>query len=267
YYGMSEYQLNRLYNSAAAILNLHGGTIPTVEQSSSGRLIYIDTDPVRIQVEVYYGLPRALDLLQQHCAFFTFGENYGNPDCKLPVCRGFHFKPTRQPVVLDFWKSSQLPAVDAFTTVGNWSQPHRVIEYQNEEYDWSKHLEFLKFINLPHRTRQTIELALSRCDQEARSLLLSHKWQVRDALGFSQDLNAYRQYITESKAEFTVAKDQNVRLRTGWFSDRSATYLASGRPVVTQETGFSNVLPAGQGLFGFSNTDEALGAIEAINGS
>src|SRR5262249_41110333 len=159
-------------------------------------------------------------------------ENYGNSDCKLPAADRFHFKPTRQPVVLDFWASDAVPTVDAFTTIGNWKQLYRVVQYNGEEYYWSKHFEFLKFLDLPRRANQTIELALSGCDGEDRTLLLSHGWNVRDALSFSHDLNAYRRYILESKAEFTVAKDQNIRLRTGWFSDRSATYLASGRPVL-----------------------------------
>ena len=93
----------------------------------------------------------------------------------------------------------------------------------------------------------------------------SSDWQVRDAAEVSDDLDTYRDYIGGSRGEFTVAKDQNVRLRSGWFSDRSATYLAAGRPVVTQDTGFGNVLPTGRGLFGFSTLDEAAAAIEAIN--
>jgi hypothetical protein len=84
-------------------------------------------------------------------------------------------------------------------------------------------------------------------------------------MSFSTDLDAYREYIVKSRGEFTVAKDQNVRLRTGWFSDRSATYLAAGRPVITQETGFSNILPTGRGLFGFSTMDDILAAVDSIN--
>src|SRR5438045_4276595 len=96
-------------------------------------------------------------------------------------------------------------------------------------------------------------------------MLASHGWRVRPAAGLSEDIDVYRKYIVESRGEFTVAKDQNVRLRSGWFSDRSATYLAAGRPVITQETGFSNVLPTGEGLFGFSDMDGALAALDAVN--
>jgi hypothetical protein len=123
----------------------------------------------------------------------------------------------------------------------------------------------MKFLTLPSRTTQTLELALAGCDDGDRRTLEQHGWRVRDASEVSDDLDTYRDYIGGSRAEFTVAKDQNVRLRSGWFSDRSATYLAAGRPVVTQDTGFGRVLPTGRGLFGFSTLDEAAAAIEAIN--
>src|SRR5262249_1122899 len=132
-------------------------------------------------------------------------------------------------------------------------------------YYWSKHFEFLKFIDLPRRTNQTFELALSSCDDDAKTLLINHGWKLRDGFSLSQDLNAYRQYILQSRGEFTIAKDQNIRLRTGWFRERSARYLGAGRAVVTQETGFSNVLPTGEGLFGFSEMDDVITATETIN--
>ena len=263
YYGMSAHQVKRLYDSAAAILNLHGGTIPTAEQSATGRLVYVETDPGEIQVEICKGDKAALEFLQPHCAFFTFGENYGKADCQLPVSDRFHFKPTRQPVVLDFWKDCGEPE-ELFTTIGAWRQL-RLVEYNGCQYEWSKHLEFLKFLDLPSRTTQKFELALSRCDGDTKVLVTNNGWRFRDALSFSHDPDVYRQYIAQSKGEFTVAKDQNIQMRTGWFSDRSATYLAAGRPVITQETGFRDNLPAGEGLFSFSTMKEILAAVDAIN--
>ena len=102
------------------------------------------------------------------------------------------------------------------------------------------------------------------CTSTANNSLESHGWQVVDADEVSKDLDAYRDYVRGSRAEFTVAKDQNVRLRTGWFSDRSAAYLAAGRPVVTQDTGFGSTLPTGCGLFAFSTVDDSAAAVEAI---
>jgi hypothetical protein len=185
----------------------------------------------------------------------------------LPVSDRFHFQPTRQPVLCDFWQHNGNGCAENFTTIGNWKQPQRQIQFRGEVYHWSKHYEFQKFLDLPERTGRAFELALSRSSLNADDsrLLESKGWRVTDALSFSGNLDAYRHYITESRGEFTVAKDQNIRLRTGWFSDRSATYLAAGRPVITQETGFSNILPTGRGLFAFSTLDEAVAAVEAIN--
>ena len=265
YYGMSEHQVKRLYRSAALIINLHGGTQPLPEHSATDRLVYLETDPVALQIELHHNVQYTLDFLEPHCAFFTFGENYGNPDCKLPASDRFDFRATRQPVVVDFWLPYNSGDVGhAFTTVGSWRQ-WREISFEGEVYYWSKHREFMKFLDLPSRTTQTLELALAGCGSTDQRMLESKGWRVRDVLGLSDDASAYRRYIAGSRGEFTVAKDQNVRLRSGWFSDRSVTYLAAGRPVITQETGFSNVLPTGQGLFAFSDMEGIVHAIESID--
>jgi hypothetical protein len=264
-YGMSEGELKRLYRDAALLINLHGGTKPQPEHAASGRLVYVETDPVGLQVELHRGLKRTVEFLEPHMAFFTYGENYGNPDCGLPVSERFSFRPTRQPVVIDLWEPYGNGSSGRFTTIGNWQQHWRNVNFRGETYHWSKHHEFLKFIDLPSRTDQPLELALSSCDRRNRRMLEEKGWRVRDAHGVSDDIDRYRAYIGRSRAEFTVAKDQNVRMRSGWFSDRSATYLAAGRPVVTQETGFSNALPTGLGLYAFTTAEEIMQAIEAIN--
>ncbi|MDX1578041.1 MAG: glycosyltransferase family 2 protein, partial [Gemmatimonadota bacterium] len=136
--------------------------------------------------------------------------------------------------------------------------------FEGEAYLWSKHAEFLKFVNVPRRAAPAFQLALASYEPADRALLEERGWTVRDAAEFSYDLDGYRSYISRSRAEFTVAKDQNVRFRSGWFSDRSATYLAAGRPVITQDTGFGNVLPVGEGLFAFSTMEEILESIRLI---
>jgi GT2 family glycosyltransferase len=264
-YGLTDGELMRLYTSAELIINLHGGTVPRPEHYATGRLVFLETDPVRLQIELHDNVPEAVAYLEPHCAFFTFGENYGRPDCLLPVDPRFQFRPTRQPVIMDFWQGHDGAARDCFSTVGNWRQTEFDVRYQGEAYGWSKHSEFLKVLDLPRRTGRSFELALSRYDHADRQLLEGHGWRVVPAADFSGDADAYRRYIAESRGEFTVAKDQNIRLRSGWFSDRSATYLAAGRPVVTQETGFRNILPTGAGLFGFASLDEAAAAVERIN--
>ena len=262
-HGMSEERLHALYASAEIILNLHGATYPLPEMVCNGRLVYLETDPVQLQVELSDGDPTTIEFLEAHCAFFTFGENIGAPDCTLPVPERFVFTPTRQPVVLDLWPAHPAPG-ETYTTVGNWRQAGREVTFDGAEYTWSKHHEWEKVLDLPGRTGLPFELALSRCWESDRVRLEDHGWRVADSLGFSMDADAYRDYVTASRGELTVAKDQNVRFTTGWFSDRSATYLAAGRPVVTQETGFSNVLPTGHGLFGFTGAAEAAAALEAI---
>jgi hypothetical protein len=116
----------------------------------------------------------------------------------------------------------------------------------------------------PEPTAEPLELALSSCDAEDRQRLTRHGWRVRDALAVSREILPYRDYIRGSRGEFTVAKDQNIRLRTGWFSDRSACYLAAGRPVLTQETGFGKVLPTGKGLFALRTMEDILDALDRV---
>jgi len=264
-FGMSELRLERLYGDAELLINLHGGTQPLSELAATGRLVYLETDPVQLQLELRHGQQETLDFLEPHCAFFTFAENWGNPDCGLPHQERFRFVPTRQPVVMDLWPDLSSQPADLFTTVGNWRQDWRDVTYEGERYTWSKHHEFLKHLELPRRTGQRFELALSSCDATDRELLEEHGWLVRDGLEVSRGIDSYRDYIGASRGEFTVAKDQNVRLRTGWFSDRSATYLASGRPVVTQDTGFGSALPTGVGLFGFDSPESAAAAVSEVN--
>jgi hypothetical protein len=266
-YGLTEHQLKELYASADLIINVHGGTMPLPEHTATGRLVYLETDPVAAQIELHNKVQLTIDFLDAHCAYFTFAENYGKPDCKLPVSDRYQFIPTRQPVICDLWDPHHNGngSGAAFTTIGNWRQQWREVHFQGEVFHWSKHFEFLKFLDLPNRTPQPFELALSSYEESDKNMLEEKGWRVRRSMDFSMDADAYRKYIRESRGEFTVAKDQNVRLRTGWFSDRSATYLAAGRPVITQDTAFGNTLPTGEGLYEFLETEQVLSALERIN--
>jgi GT2 family glycosyltransferase len=264
-FGMSEGQLERLYGSADLLINLHGGTQPLPELTAGGRLVYLETDPVQLQLELRHGVQETLDFLEPHSAFFTFAENWGQADCGLPVQDRYRFVPTRQPVVTELWPDRSAQPADLFTTIGNWRQDWRDVTFEGERYTWSKHYEFLKYLDLPGQTGAAFELALSSCEDPEREMLRERGWRVRDGLEISRGIDRYRDYVGASRGEFTVAKDQNVRLRTGWFSDRTATYLASGRPAVTQDTGFGVALPTGEGLFAFDSFDSAAAAVEAID--
>jgi hypothetical protein len=170
-------------------------------------------------------------------------------------------------VVLDWW-SAPRPVQPSppyrLTTVASWEQSGRDVSWEGETYLWSKHHEFQRFITLPSVTDAVFELALASIDEASRARLRAHGWEVVDALSISNDIDRYRAYVVDSDGEFTVAKDQNIRLRSGWFSDRSACYLAAGKPVITQDTGFADFLPVSRGLFAFRTVDDILGAVEEI---
>lgn len=264
-YGMSELALERLYGEAALLINLHGGTQPLPELAATGRLVYLETDPVQLQLELHHGIQETIEFLEPHCAFFTFAENWSQPDCGLPTQDRFQFVPTRQPVVIDLWPDRSPQPADVFTTIGNWRQQWRDVTFGGRRYTWSKHHEFLGYLDMPARTGRRFELALASCEPSERQMLLANGWGVREALEVSRGIDSYRDYVGASRGEFTVAKEQNVRLRTGWFSDRSATYLACGRPVITQDTGFGSALPCGKGLFAFDTPEAAAEAVAQID--
>ena len=250
---------------ADAVLNVTGSTYLAKEGLQIDRHVYFGTDPVRHELEFAKGDGDTRAFIEAYTDCVTYGENIGNLDCPIPPLPRLRSK-TRQPVLLDLWQSGPPPR-EAFTTVCNWKQAGRDIEYQGEVYYWSKHHEFLKFIDLPQCLNQPIELAmpLHGLTSDERSLLESNGWRLTHAHAFTTDPWAYRDYVQTSRGEFTVAKDQNVRLRSGWFSERSACYLAAGRPVVTQDTGFGTVLPTGEGLFAFNTMEDIITAFEAIH--
>jgi hypothetical protein len=268
-YGLSESAFERLFERADALINVTGATWPRDEHLRVPVRIYLETDPVLRQIEVAQGDQSKIDLLGAHTHHFSFGENLGAPDCRVPLGT-FAFQPTRQPVVLDWWMpvtaKLQTSNEDRFTTVSSWKQSGKDIEWNGETYIWSKHLEFTKFVDLPRRANRPFEIALASKDVEAIALFESHGWRVVDAIGLTSDILPYRDYVLSSRGEFTVAKEQYTRPRSGWFSDRSACYLAAGRPVITQETGFSKFLPTGEGLFAFLTAEDVLAAVETIEG-
>jgi hypothetical protein len=249
--------------SADAVLNITGSTTPE-EIRVPCRLVHIGTDPVLQELRLANGDTVLLEQLRAHQAHFSYGENIGTPGCPVPPLP-FPTRPMRQPIVLDCWSGGATPR-RAFTTVTNWEVTGYDIEYGGETYTWSKHHEYLKILDLPRRTDARLEIALGLSGTSAavHDLLRENGWEVTDAYGMSLDPWSYRDYIDGSGAELSVAKDMVVRLNSGWFSERSACYLAAGRPVVTQDTGFSRVLPTGEGLFAFRDKEDILAAIEAI---
>jgi len=259
-------ELPQLYREAEAVINLTASHLLDGDQLCCGRRVYLETDPGTPQVRLSAGDARMWDLVRPHTHHFTFGENLYGADCLLPR-PDLRYLTTRQPVVLDLWQAPGTPHRDTFTTIAKWkkSRGQRVVCLNGETYQWSKDLEFARFLDLPRRTSQRIELALATVPPDDASRLEHHGWHVADASVVSRSLDEYRQYVHASRGEFTVAKDLNIRTRSGWFSDRSACYLAAGKPVINQDTGFDNILPTGEGLFSFRTIDDILAAFDAIN--
>jgi hypothetical protein len=265
-WGLTEAELRDALNMADAILNLTAGTVLNDVHLAVPVRIYLETDPVKPEIELAKGDAKAAALLNAHTHHFTFGENVGTDRSPIPVS-SIRYHPTRQPIVVDWWTPGAFvpPAPDAaFTTIGNWRQTGKDIEWQGEHYAWSKHFEFLRFLELPKRSGATFDLALSALSDDDRSTLLEHAWHIRDALPLSLELDPYRRFIQSSLGEFTVAKEQNIRLRSGAFSDRSASYLAAGRSVITQDTAFGDIVPVGEGLFPFLTMEDILAAVDAV---
>jgi hypothetical protein len=219
----------------------------------------VDTDPAFTQIR-HLTDPAARILAGEHTVFFSFGENIGRSDCAIPD-DGFPWQPTRQPIVLDAWLPAPGHERGCFTTVMQWDS-YTVREYAGRRYGM-KSASFWPYLDLPARTGASFELALGS-PTAPRDLLMAQGWRVLDPFEPTRDPWTYQRYLSASKAEFSVAKEGYVVSRSGWFSERSAAYLASGRPALVQDTG-AEAIPAGAGHLTFSSPEQALVGIEEIN--
>jgi hypothetical protein len=254
----------RLYREADAIFNVCGFRWVAPEEEFSAPLIYVDTDPGERQVDVAVGDRGRIEELDRYALLSTYAENIGTAACGLPVER-YEWVPTRPPVIADWWLSP-LPATTTFTTISHWyGSPHKTLAWEGRSFEWRKDVLFRRFVDLPTRSPLPLELALRGFDDWVRDDLTAHGWRVATAGEFDAP-DLYRAYIQGSAGEFTIAKAQYTELGTGWFSDRSVCYLAAGRPVITEDTGFARNLPCGDGLFAFNDADGALAALEAVAG-
>jgi hypothetical protein len=219
----------------------------------------VDTDPVFTQVRHLTEAP-ARELAGRHTAFFTFGENLVRAGSAVPQ-DGLPWRATRQPVVLEAWPVTPGPVHGRYTTVMTW-EGCPPAKYGGLHYGL-KSDSFGPYLDLPERAGPVLEVAGTGAPE---ALLASKGWVVRNPLEEAPDPWAYQAYIQRSKAEFSIVKHAYVVSRSGWFSERSAGYLASGRPVLVQETGFSDWLETGRGVLAFRTPEEALAGIEEING-
>jgi hypothetical protein len=262
-YGMSESAILQLYKDADAFLNVTGAQELRPEHMACKRRIYVESDPFASQVKVAKGEQGMIDMLAAHDTHFSFGENLGAADCDVPVEK-FRWLPTRQPVAMELWENGAPHGGSVYTTVTTWHNKGKNLEWRGDTWYWTKDREFERFLELPRRRPGSAFELATTVGEEVQQLLRGSGWRQTGSVEISGDAGLYRKYIQESRGEFTVARDQYVRPNTGWFSDRSACYLGAGRPVITQETGFSKFLPSGKGLFGFKTMEDILSAVDNI---
>jgi hypothetical protein len=264
-------ELKEFCRTADLFLHVSASCWMREEYFAARRVAFIDSDPMYTQSSVPGYLEGTIDddermrvdMLRQHHVFFTFAENIGAPDCLIPT-ELFGWIPTRQPIVLDCFEGATIPLEErrrVLTTVASWEPAEGGPVVKGVKYR-GKSAEFERFIGLPSKSALPLELAMSGKAPSDR--LKSHGWQMVDAYGVSYDPWVYRDYLARSFGEWSVAKNAYVASRSGWFSCRTACYLALGVPAVVQDTGFSKIIPAKEGVLGFATTDEAGDAIERL---
>jgi hypothetical protein len=251
-HGMSRERLAQLCGECDVYLNLSGiNWIPELTQCRCR--VLVDTDPVFTQIGGH-GLGGAFS---RYHKLFTYGEKVHRPGCDMPT-GGAHWLPTRQPVVLDLWPVEAGDLRAPFTTVVNWTA-YGDREHEGQVYG-QKDREFEPFFSLPRDTGEAMEIAVN-APTSVRQRLTDGGWRLADPLQITRDPWTYQGYLLSSRAEFGVAKHGYVSTQCGWFSDRSSAYLATGCPVIVQDTGFSEFLPCGEGLLAYRTPEEAVAAI------
>jgi hypothetical protein len=244
------------------LLNVMGFCTDEEILGAARRRVFLDTDPGFGQMWSALGLA---DVFAGHDAHVTIGERIGAPDCTIPTC-GLRWITTPQPVVLDAWPvCSPPPSRMRFTSVASWRGAYGPIDYHGHRYGLRVH-QFRRFAELPSLTAARFEVALDIHPAEVDDieLLRQSGWLLRDPATVARTPQAYRRYLQDSWAELMVAKGMYVDSRSGWFSERSICYLASGRPVLAQDTGLGDLYPLGDGLIAFSTVEEAVAGAEAL---
>lgn len=262
-YGVSEQDIDAWCSSCDMFLNI-SGIVPLRESYMKARCkVLIDTDPVWTMVKGSQ-VPADYAYYLAHEAHFTYGWNLPTGATPVPLL-DIDWKPILPPVVPDLWTPLETPG-GHWTTIGSWDTRDRDMELAGETYFWRKNLEYEKIIDLPGKVPagERFELSYSGMQPEEVERYRSKGWIISDALKTSLDFLDYRDMIRSSRGEFTVAKDLNIRIRSGWFSDRAACYLAAGRPVINQDTGFDACLPVGEGLFSWRTEEDILAAVAQV---
>jgi hypothetical protein len=270
-FGMSETALKTFCRSADIFLNLSCSATLRDEYASIEVRALVDTDPMFTQIQYLHdvsldGGPTGMrELIENHTHHFSFGERIGNDGCRIPTL-GLRWHPTRQPVVLDYWPVSESPnGSSCYSTVMNWRVVDDVV-FDGERWG-QKDVEFMRFLELPRRVPDIplgVAVSLTPESEFPASAARDAGWRVLDPSVCAHDARSYQEYILGSRGEFSVAKQTYVKANTGWFSCRSSCYLAAGRPVVTQDTAWSKLLPTGRGLLAFHDEESAIDALQQV---
>jgi hypothetical protein len=246
---------------ADLLVNLSGNLRSPDLLAAAGRTAFVDVDPGFTQV--WHADPGVGYLVPRHDHYLTIGENIGSAGCPIPT-GGLPWKPTRQPLLLDHWPATRSTSCTRFTTIGNWRAPFGPLLHEGVTYGLKVH-EFRRLLELPHHVPATFELALEIHDGDARDreALVAARWHLVSPAAAVPTPAAFRDYIQQSEAEFSVAQGVYAHAATGWFSDRSTRYLASGKPVLVQDTGLA-AIPTGEGIVTFRTLDDAVAGAERI---
>jgi hypothetical protein len=261
----------KILSSADVLANVSGACWLQPETAGIPRKLFLDGDPMFTHIGIVSGnKPENAKNVAAHDKHFSFGLNIGKPGCKVPT-GGIEWHPTVQPIALEYWSAPADPgkaasiAAGAWTTVMNWAS-YAPKEFEGEKYG-QKDIEFERFLDLPGMTSETFVLAMGQGVGSNRptAMLESKGWKIIEPDEFLPDYRTYRDFLCGSKGEWSIAKNGYVRSQSGWFSCRSACYLAAGKPVVVQDTGWSRHLPSGNGVLAFNTQAEAATALEAIS--
>ncbi len=272
-YGMSEAGFKIICETADVLINVSSSLYMREEYMNIPVKILIDTDPMFTQYQYYLKLNAggeeartATEYMNSHDLFFTFGLNVGQPDCRIPQF-GFHWLTTKKPICLKFWeRSSSDQSKFGFTSVMNWTE-RPDFRYENESWG-QKNKEFQKFYALPEISGEKFEIIINRPKDAETARAMEHLrscgWDVLSPDDLISDMQHYKNFVQSSFAEFSITKETYIKSHSGWFSGRSAVYLASGKPVITQDTRWSSYIPAGDGVLAIHDFDTALQAVKEV---
>jgi len=272
YHGPSGAQeAERVLASADVLANVSGACWLREPTAAIPLKLFLDGDPMFTQISVAAAPDSEFGgRIRQHDRHYSFGLNIGEAGCRVPEC-GLRWRPTVQPVALDWWSKTLMPpgvgqvAKGAWTTVMNWAS------YPPKEFDGltygQKDIEFSRFLDLPSLTRETFVLAMGQGVGQSRPtrMLAEKGWAIIEPDIHIPDYASYHDFLTNSKGEWSIAKNGYVRSRSGWFSCRSACYLAAGKPVVVQDTGWTDHLPSGEGVLAFETPAGAAAALDRVS--